>query len=229
MSRPRTSRNIRLATHLIWPALVAVLLTGCSQTSAPGPSPSGQGAGAGSPAPAPPPPMQAVAAPSQAPMNGQYEQPPVINATDLLPASALSGPGFQVQQQVPTNGAMGQYTIVADPAVFHDDAGTYYVESLDMLKIRLSEIPAIEALDGMSNSSVFVQALAIQRGPSCDGSRKYGYASDGYRNRTARRSRGPVRPRKSRRITNSFVGIELLRQRRSCCPDRQRHARGVGL
>ena len=55
---------------------------------------------------------------------------------------------------------MGQYTIVADPAVFKDDAGTYYVESLDMLKIRLSEIPAIEALDGMSNSSVFVQALA---------------------------------------------------------------------
>ena len=104
--------------------------------------------------------MQAVAAPSQAPMNGQYEQPPVINATDLLPASALSGPGFTVAPQVPTNGAMGQYTIIADPAVFHDDAGTYYVESLDMLKIRLSEIPAIEALDGMSNSSVFVQALA---------------------------------------------------------------------
>jgi len=93
-------------------------------------------------------------------MNGQYEQPPVINITDLMPASALSGSGFQVQPQVPTNGAMGQYTIVADPAVFKDDAGTYYVESLDMLKIRLSEIPAIEALDGMTNSSVFVQALA---------------------------------------------------------------------
>ena len=159
MSKPRTSRNVRFATHLVWPALVAVLLTGCSQTSAPGPSPSAQGAGAGSPA-APPPPMQAIAAPSQAPMNGQYEQPPVINITDLMPASALSGPGFTVQPQVPTNGAMGQYSIVADPAVFKDDAGTYYVESLEMLKIRLSEIPAIEALDGMSNSSVFVQALA---------------------------------------------------------------------
>src|SRR5271155_783264 len=159
MSKPRESRNVRFATRLVWPALLAVLLMGCAQTSGPGPSPSGQGAGAGSPA-APPPPMQAVAAPSVASANGQYEQPPVINATDLLPASALSGPGFQVQPQVPTNGAMGQYTIVADPAVFHDDAGTYYVESLDMLKIRLSEIPAIEALDGMSNSSIFVQALA---------------------------------------------------------------------
>jgi hypothetical protein len=91
---------------------------------------------------------------------GQYEEPPVINAADLLPASALSGPGFTVQPQVPTNGAMGQYTIVADPSVFHDDAGTYYVESLDMLKIRLSEIPAIAELDSMSRTDVYAKALA---------------------------------------------------------------------
>jgi len=55
---------------------------------------------------------------------------------------------------------MGQYTIVADASVFHDDAGTYYVESLDMLKIRLSEIPAIAELDSMSNTDVFAKALA---------------------------------------------------------------------
>ncbi len=91
---------------------------------------------------------------------GQYEEPPVINAADLLPASALSGTGFTVQPQVPTNGAMGQYTIVADPSVFHDDAGTYYVESLDMLKIRLSEIPAIAELDSMSKTDVYAKALA---------------------------------------------------------------------
>ena len=91
---------------------------------------------------------------------GQYEEPPVINVGDLLPASALSGPGFTVQPQVPTNGAMGQYTIVADPSVFHDDAGTYYVESLDLLKIRLSEIPAIAQLDSMSTTGVYAKALA---------------------------------------------------------------------
>jgi hypothetical protein len=27
---------------------------------------------------------------------GQFEQPPIINATELLPASSLSGPGFHV-------------------------------------------------------------------------------------------------------------------------------------
>src|SRR5271170_812375 len=159
MSKPRESRNVRFATRLVWPALLAVLLMGCAQTSGPGPSPSGQGAGAGSPA-APPPPMQAVAAPSVASANGQYEQPPVINATDLLPASALSGPGFMVQPQVPTNGAMGQYTIVADESVFKANAGTYYVESLDMLNIRLSEIPAIATLENMSETGVFAKELA---------------------------------------------------------------------
>jgi len=90
---------------------------------------------------------------------GQYEQPPIVNVADLAPNAPLSGQGYTVQPQAPTNGAMGQYTIIADPSVFHDDAGAYYIESLDMLKIRLSEIPAIIALDGMSNSSVFANAL----------------------------------------------------------------------
>jgi hypothetical protein len=55
---------------------------------------------------------------------------------------------------------MGQYTIVANADVFHNDAGTYQVESLDLLKIRLSEIPAIAQLDNVSNTAVFAKALA---------------------------------------------------------------------
>jgi hypothetical protein len=98
-------------------------------------------------------------APSVANPNGQYEQPPIVNIIDLLPASAVSGPGFSVQPQVPTNGAMGEYAIVANSSVFGNDAGTYYVESLDFLKIRLSEIPAIVQLDNMSASSLFTNAL----------------------------------------------------------------------
>ena len=61
---------------------------------------------------------------------------------------------------MPTNGAMGQYTIVADASVFQDDAGTYQVESLDLLKIRLSEIPAIAYLENVSKTGVFANALA---------------------------------------------------------------------
>ena len=77
---------------------------------------------------------------------GQFEQPPVIQASQLLPAAALSGPGYHVEPLVMTNGAIGRYTIVLDPSVFHSDAGSYEVESLNLLKIRLSEIPAIEQL-----------------------------------------------------------------------------------
>jgi hypothetical protein len=91
---------------------------------------------------------------------GQFEQPPTINATQLLPESALSGPGFHVEHQVPTNGAMGQYTIVADASVFQGDAGTYQVQSLNLLKIRLSEIPAIAYLENVSKTGVFANALA---------------------------------------------------------------------
>ncbi|MGA2411951.1 MAG: hypothetical protein ABSG46_16395 [Candidatus Binataceae bacterium] len=91
---------------------------------------------------------------------GQFEQPPIVDISELLPPSELSGPGYQLEPQVPTNGAMGQYVLTADSEVFHDAAGTYQVESLDLLKIRLSEAPAIAQLENMSQSAVFAKELA---------------------------------------------------------------------
>ena len=148
-------RRIIRATGLLSVLLTGLLLASCSQTSSSGSNQSAQAPAVQ----APPPPMAAVQPSQLGAAGGQYEEPPVVNVADLLPATPLSGQGYTVQPQAPTNGAMGQYTIVADPSVFHDDAGTYYVESLDMLKIRLSEIPAIAQLDNMSNSSVFAKAL----------------------------------------------------------------------
>jgi hypothetical protein len=152
-------RSTKRAIALLSVLFTGLLLVGCSQTTASQPN---QGMQSQSqPTPPPPPPSAPVLQPTQpGAAGGQYEEPPVINASDLLPASALSGPGFSVQPQVPTNGAMGQYTIVADATVFHGDAGTYYIESLDMLKLRLSEIPAIAQLENMSESGVFANALA---------------------------------------------------------------------
>src|SRR5271168_956932 len=149
-------RNVMRATGLLSVLLAGILLAGCSQTAAPAPGQTAQV----QPAPPPPPPMAAVQPSSPAAPGGLYEEPPVINAGELLPASALSGPGFSVQPQVPTNGAMGQYTIVADASVFQNDAGSYQIESLDLLKIRLSEIPAIAQLENISESGVFANALA---------------------------------------------------------------------
>src|SRR5260370_19542670 len=152
----RDYRSMKRRTGLLSILLAGFLMAGCSQTA---PPQSNQAAQAPSQQAAPPP-MASMQASQAGAVGGQYEEPPVVNVTDLLPRIGLSGPGFTVQPQVPTNGAMGQYTIVADPSVFHDDAGTYYVESLDMLKIRLSEIPAITQLDSMSNTDVFAKALA---------------------------------------------------------------------
>jgi hypothetical protein len=152
------SRSVKSATALLSILLVGFLLTGCSQTATPQPN---QAMQSQSEQPSPPPPSAPVIQPAQtAAAGGQFEEPPVISAADLLPASALAGPGFSVQPQVPTNGAMGQYTIVADPTVFRGDAGTYYIESLDMLKIRLSEVPAIAQLENISETGVFAKALA---------------------------------------------------------------------
>jgi hypothetical protein len=152
------NKAVEQGTRLPLFLVTIVLLAGCSQTAAPAPS---QIAQTQNPQPTSAPAMAAPIQPLQtAAFGGQYEAPPIVNASDLIPASELSGPGFSVQPQVPTNGAMGQYTIVAGSSVFGDDAGTYYVESLDLLKIRLSEIPAIAALDKMSNTDIFAKALA---------------------------------------------------------------------
>ena len=153
--------SIKLAIGTLSVLLPAVALWGCAQTTASQPNREQQ-AVIENPAPPPPTALQPPSYPSPSPgvPAGQFEQPPVVDISELLAPSMQSGPGFQVGQQVVTNGAMGRYTIVADASVFHNDAGTYQVESLDLLKIRLSEIPAIAQLENISESGVFAKALA---------------------------------------------------------------------
>lgn len=164
----KRDRIRKSASRILSAVATAALIAGCAQSSPPAtasPQPVGS-ANQATPSPAansstPNFQMQAVQPPSGDQAAGEFEPPPVVSATDLLPVSALSGPGFYVQTQVPTNGAMGQYTIVADPSVFHNEAGTYQIESLNMLKIRLSEIPAIAQLDNMSQTGAFAKEVAV--------------------------------------------------------------------
>ncbi len=151
------SKSMKRAAVLLPALLTGLLFSSCSQTAPPEPT---QAAQAPSQPAAPPPPMTSVQPAQPGAAGGQYEEPPVVNVADLLPAAPLSGPGYTVQPQAPTNGAMGQYTIVADASVFRGDAGTYYIESLGMLKIRLSEVPAIAQLENISETGVFAKALA---------------------------------------------------------------------
>ena len=82
-----------------------------------------------------------------------FEKPPILPAQALAPASLLSGDGFQVDGEVPTDGLSAHFTI-------RSDVGTFPANSLEMLRIRIAEIPAIMELTKTSKTGVFAQSLA---------------------------------------------------------------------
>ena len=54
---------------------------------------------------------------------GVFETPPVLPAQDLAPPTLLNGTGFQVDNQVPTDGLTANFTI-------HTDLGTLQAHGL---------------------------------------------------------------------------------------------------
>src|SRR5215469_7387164 len=83
-----------------------------------------------------------------------FETPPTLQAQTLVPASLLSGQGFHVNQQVPTDGLMAHFTIQGD-----DNVGTFQANSEEMLKVRVAEIPAIIELNNTSKTGVFAKSV----------------------------------------------------------------------
>jgi len=83
----------------------------------------------------------------------QFEAPPTLPAQELAPATLINGNGFHVDQAVPTDGLTAHFTL-------HSDVGTFNADGLEMLRIRVAEIPAIVELNQTSKSKVFTQALA---------------------------------------------------------------------
>jgi hypothetical protein len=81
----------------------------------------------------------------------EFERPPTLPAQVLAPVSLLSGSGFHVNNEVPTDGLLAHYTIQSDVGVFQAD-------STEMLKIRIAEIPAIQELTKTSKTKVFAQS-----------------------------------------------------------------------
>jgi len=82
----------------------------------------------------------------------RFEVPPTLPAQRLVRVSLLSGDGFRVQPQVPTDGLMAHFTI-------QSDAGTFRANSIEMLRIRVAEIPAIMELNKTSKTQVFAQSV----------------------------------------------------------------------
>jgi hypothetical protein len=82
-----------------------------------------------------------------------FEVPPILRAQDLAPPSLLNGKGFHVDDQVPTDGMTANFII-------RTDLGILQAHGLEMLKIRVAEVPAMTQLQNTSKSKVFAQSVA---------------------------------------------------------------------
>jgi len=81
-----------------------------------------------------------------------YEKQPVLQASQLAPAELLKGPGFQVDDKVPTDGFLGRFTV-------RSDVGTFEAHGREMLRIRVAEVGAIKQLEALSKTETFAKAL----------------------------------------------------------------------
>ena len=80
-----------------------------------------------------------------------FQAPPVLRASELLPPDLLAGPLFRVNDRVPTDGLLGHFTL-------RSSLGTFVAPGREVLRIRIAELPAIQHLESMSQTDVFLSA-----------------------------------------------------------------------
>ncbi len=80
-----------------------------------------------------------------------FQAPPVRRASELLAPDMLAGPLFRVEDQVPTDGLLGRFTL-------RSDVGTFVAPGRELLRIRIAELPAIRHLESTSQTDVFLSA-----------------------------------------------------------------------
>jgi hypothetical protein len=89
------------------------------------------------------------------------ETEPTLKASDFRGLPPLTGAGYRIESTVPVSGYYGQFTVKTD-------LGTLLAEGVELLHQRVKEVKAAAALDQMSSSDVFVNALAKSTGQSVD-------------------------------------------------------------
>jgi hypothetical protein len=81
-----------------------------------------------------------------------YEEPPTLQARQILRPEFVEGPHFMVQNDVPTYSGANQYTIVSD-------YGTFMASGNELLVERVTEIGALAKLEKIKESDEFTKAL----------------------------------------------------------------------
>lgn len=88
---------------------------------------------------------------------GAHEREPILHAADLVAPSLLAGPGWTVAPEAPVVGYQARFTL-------RTRFGEIEAESVEMLALRVAELPAVEALHAAQASEVFVRSAAAAMG-----------------------------------------------------------------
>jgi hypothetical protein len=89
-----------------------------------------------------------------APLQAATEAEPTLPARELLGAGkAIAGEHWRLHSPVPVRGYLGQFAL-------QTASGSIPVQGLELLEIRIAEIPALEALEQLRGSEVFAHAIA---------------------------------------------------------------------
>jgi len=83
-----------------------------------------------------------------------YEREPVLDAVELVSPSLLNGPGYAVAPQAPVVGYQARFTL-------RTPHGQIEAESVEMLAVRIAEMPALEAVYSEDASAVLAKAAAF--------------------------------------------------------------------
>lgn len=86
-----------------------------------------------------------------------FESEPILDAASLVQPALLSGPGYSVESRVEVRGYMGNFTI-------NTKVGRLGAESVEILAMRIAEVPALEALDKVTQSEAFAKAAGSKLG-----------------------------------------------------------------
>lgn len=91
------------------------------------------------------------------PAAARAEREPVLDAAELVDASLLAGPGWRVEPRVQVRGYQARFRL-------HTDWGEMEADSVDLLAVRVSEMPALEALHRTSVTQVLMESAADRFG-----------------------------------------------------------------
>jgi hypothetical protein len=91
-----------------------------------------------------------------------YEKPPVLKASKILPADLVSGPYHRLDSKVQNDGYINTYTM-------HSTFGRFKVESTALLRIRVHELQAIAAMKKVQETDEFNKSIKEAGGDIVEG------------------------------------------------------------